>query len=1196
VAPFLFRVLRDRWRTSQSFRSFVTALWLIYLALCAGLLQVYTRWGTETYIATDAIGDIMGDGLIQLSYSSGPARATATPGEGPRLFGVQEVREGFRVLSWEERSGRLVQTTVDRVDSAELGAQFIHEFPKRESLSETQQASYIRQLASLFGGAESSCVESSLVPAKPDVFAVSPDGAFIAYACGPSIWRRPVGQAFGKADRLIPRLAGGYDVRQLVFAGDNTLAALVVRQGIGSITRWRLQHGPSEPYNVDRVGTGVIKALGTRFIYLNPENATAVVFRDYYQVRTLSLPLSLPGRTHLVAQDASAGPLAFAVGNGVFIASGSLMTTGSDAFTTRVTPGSITVLEHFEGEFFLAGGAFSGLQPISAQRVMPSFGSAWNPRLVAISPSRVAYVSPYEARVVSHRTGTRLTREGTYAVGFYGVAALFGSIFLLKALEERRRERAFREAPVSSVREPARSFSVGPPDVPEELVAACLSNDAVAFVGTAFGLLERRTNPPRLLETLLSWARTIRSDQQQSSHVESLDAALRKRDYETVADGLLNYVPRDQLVAEIGRLTLPGSSEPLWYGALRHSPIEAIVTSLIMPSDVRKLTPPGNQIIPQSRCEDVLASLHSRTPFTWALGGSVEAAGDVVLTPQEFARRAARNLELRDVLKNLCFTRTIVFVDASMETIQAFFRGMQLVDDIPPRHFALVEVSDATWTVKAASLRSQYGVQVLPIAPDKAPQYIQGFLKRLSDIVRTREANAPRQDVTGLKRIKLTNIGPFASLDVNLDRNWTILLGDNGVGKSTILRAIALAMMGKDGEPYAHRLIRSGERVARIELETNRATYQVEIERKSGGAQVVAGLAKPIDAEGWLVLGFPPVRSVSWQRPEGPRLEPPRSRGSAEDLMPLLGGGPDSRLVQLKQWIVDVDYQASKTGDPRYHALLQKFFQIAGIVTLGVRLEFVGVDNTTKEITVLTDDGKVPIEAISQGTASLIGWIGVLVQRLYDLYGEGVNLEQQYALVLIDEIDAHMHPSWQRTIVTRLRELFPAMQFIASTHSPLLIAGMEPREILVFRRNEDADVIVEQPQARVKGVLADEILTGPYFALPTTSDEKTERQRDLYARKLGGEALGQEEEAAAAEFEETARHGTSIRFADQTALDAVMGAIEQRIEQADPARKDRLLQEARLIIAGVDAGIDGGARPGTSVRAKEGDGDPRGQA
>jgi hypothetical protein len=151
----------------------------------------------------------------------------------------------------------------------------------------------------------------------------------------------------------------------------------------------------------------------------------------------------------------------------------------------------------------------------------------------------------------------------------------------------------------------------------------------------------------------------------------------------------------------------------------------------------------------------------------------------------------------------------------------------------------------------------------------------------------------------------------------------------------------------------------------------------------------------------------------------------------------------------------------------------------------------------------------VPIELLSQGLTSLIGWVGVLCQRLKETAPNPANdplPTDAYALVLVDEIDAHMHPAWQQVIVKRLGQLFPQVQFIATSHSPLVVGGLEPDEVYRFDRNADGRVLVTQPEIALKGMGAAGLLTSPLFGLRSQLDidtsEALRKKRYLTARRL----------------------------------------------------------------------------------------------
>src|SRR5262249_31074632 len=115
------------------------------------------------------------------------------------------------------------------------------------------------------------------------------------------------------------------------------------------------------------------------------------------------------------------------------------------------------------------------------------------------------------------------------------------------------------------------------------------------------------------------------------------------------------------------------------------------------------------------------------------------------------------------------------------------------------------------------------------------------------------------------------------------------------------------------------------------------------------------------------------------------------------------------------------------------------------------------------------------------------------------------------ALLLIDEIDSHLHPEWQRILVPKIKEHFPALQVIASTHSPLVVGNLEAGELIKFTRDQ-AGISVERLTESFKGHRADQILTGNAFGLESSRDPEWEAKRKRYAELLGQSALDKPEQ------------------------------------------------------------------------------------
>ncbi|WP_309896772.1 AAA family ATPase [Archangium sp.] len=118
---------------------------------------------------------------------------------------------------------------------------------------------------------------------------------------------------------------------------------------------------------------------------------------------------------------------------------------------------------------------------------------------------------------------------------------------------------------------------------------------------------------------------------------------------------------------------------------------------------------------------------------------------------------------------------------------------------------------------------------------------------------------------------------------------------------------------------------------------------------------------------------------------------------------------------------------------------------------------------------------KIPATWLSQGYQSTIAWIADLIGQMYLDIGEAIPLEDMEGMVLIDELDLHLHPRWQVRLVPVLKRVFPRMQFIVTTHSPMLLPALERHEIVMLRLDENGDVVAEAPPASPKLMTGSEI-------------------------------------------------------------------------------------------------------------------------
>ncbi len=499
-----------------------------------------------------------------------------------------------------------------------------------------------------------------------------------------------------------------------------------------------------------------------------------------------------------------------------------------------------------------------------------------------------------------------------------------------------------------------------------------------------------------------------------------------------------------------------------------------------------------------------------RTPFVLQLDGG---------RGSERLNWAADNRALRSFLHGLFLRDSFLFVGCAPGEIHNFVRAIGAAKP-SVRHFALL----GSQSNEPRDFLATHNITPVDPGPSTRPFFVD-----LANRVRHIQSRPRLAGVAGttpeLRALILEDVGPFKNQRIEVCPGWNILLGNNAVGKSSVIKAVAAAIAGSDASPWAGRLIRSGASRGVITLETSGATYRTTLHRKTGGlsAEVESEPIGVRDGEDWLVLGFPALRTITLNSPndlfEGSLIP------TAEDVLPLVRGEADPRLDNLKRWIVSLDYRISKGEQVR--PLLDDFFAKMSELLEGVPIRFDRVDERSRQVFVVTDDGSVPIDQISQGSASLASWVGVIVQRCHEVYGGGVTAGYRPTLVLMDEIDAHMHPSWQQTLIGNLERIFPGVQFVVTTHSPLIVGGRSNEEILLFQRDEHTrEIRVRRPGMDFRALRADQILTSPAFGLEGARDWETVGKQRRYGDLLNRASLTPEEqaemEALSADFDVTA--------------------------------------------------------------------------
>lgn len=140
------------------------------------------------------------------------------------------------------------------------------------------------------------------------------------------------------------------------------------------------------------------------------------------------------------------------------------------------------------------------------------------------------------------------------------------------------------------------------------------------------------------------------------------------------------------------------------------------------------------------------------------------------------------------------------------------------------------------------------------------------------------------------------------------------------------------------------------------------------------------------------------------------------------------------------------------------------------------------------------NDVPLPFDALSDGYRAFLSWTGDLLYRITSACEfSDISIESLRGTVLVDEIDLHLHPAWQRTVLQRLAEAFPNLQIIASTHSPLLLGSLRHHQVRILTFDKGSSRI-EEPTETSWGRSADQLLSSPYFGLSTARDPSFEKK------------------------------------------------------------------------------------------------------
>ncbi|MFY1664738.1 AAA family ATPase [Pseudomonas sp. Pseu.R1] len=387
-----------------------------------------------------------------------------------------------------------------------------------------------------------------------------------------------------------------------------------------------------------------------------------------------------------------------------------------------------------------------------------------------------------------------------------------------------------------------------------------------------------------------------------------------------------------------------------------------------------------------------------------------------------------------------------------------------------------------------------------------------------------------------IQKLQIENLRSFKKTDIEFNLpdskglqfpNVNVLLGDNGLGKTTVLRAVALAILGpllSGSSGYVpDGLVRKqpARRNGKINLQKTGATSVTadliatpgEKSKKNSSWSMPDRFSMTTD-----VRLLNTIEQLKWS------ISPSEANDSAEHMQfdeqsPaffIVGYGA-TRRVEASSRVDESARQKSRLR--RYERVAGLFEDHLSLMPLSYWLPAFAEENPGRYKQVIhlindllppscriqdlasqTQQGRehlfemnettLPFRALSDGFKAYIGWIGDMLFHICQGVASGQKLRQTRGIVMVDEVDLHLHPEWQRTVVPTLAAALPNIQFIFTTHSPLVVGSLTSENLFVLDQQDHATIIKRLPE-KVHGKSSEQILLSPYFGLDSTRSEET---------------------------------------------------------------------------------------------------------
>lgn len=311
------------------------------------------------------------------------------------------------------------------------------------------------------------------------------------------------------------------------------------------------------------------------------------------------------------------------------------------------------------------------------------------------------------------------------------------------------------------------------------------------------------------------------------------------------------------------------------------------------------------------------------------------------------------------------------------------------------------------------------------------------------------------------KELQLVEVGPFTELKLTFNPRLNLLCGPNGSGKTTILESLASFFI------VSHS--RSVKKKAGAQSGSLQLTYAANDDDEKRCSLTLTAFT-PLEQENIAGMGLYALSQALLKFQASRELPYQQLNAISKD--PVVNTKTCSNAIasgisfsETKSWFIRRDLFALRPGALSEVRLSNYKLAISLFSLLQDEISFAAVDGSTYEIMLNTPSGKVYLEYLSEGYKCAVYILLSLVRELDYRYPER-KAEDFAGVVLIDELELHLHPTWQVKLLDGLLKTFPNAQFVISTHSPTLLqVARSSDEVTILKPEEDGNIQPLHPMA-----------------------------------------------------------------------------------------------------------------------------------